>query len=248
VSGVRAWQRLAAEFVIIVVGVLAALAVDDWQAGVERRAAAERVIGTMEVDLTESVADLREAIASARVRQSALVEILRRLGEPLPPADEWIPWSDAPFDSLSGPSVTMFDGPSEAALFSAPAWVQVFDPRTAAFDELRSTGGLAALRDQTVRDRIVRLYAEMIDFAESNQFMRSDQAALQNAWEAAGVVPGDWLPPDETLRRLGADPRAVASIRRSYLRALDQVRSYSVVADAFERDGRDVVAAARTAF
>jgi hypothetical protein len=41
------------------VGVLVALAVDDWQADVERRAAAERLIGTMEVDLAESVADLR---------------------------------------------------------------------------------------------------------------------------------------------------------------------------------------------
>jgi hypothetical protein len=194
------------------------------------------------------VADLREVAASARVRQSALVEILRRLGEPLPPADEWIPWEDAPFDSLSGASAARFDGPDDATLFSVPAVVQVFDTRTAAFDELRSTGALAALPDQTVRDRIVRLYAEMIDFAESNQFMRSDQAALQDAWEAAGVVAGDWLPTDEILRRLGADPRAIASIRRSYLRALDQVRTYTVVADAIERDGKSVVEAARSGF
>jgi hypothetical protein len=105
-SRLSRWRWLAAEFVVIVVGVLVALAVDDWQADAERRAAAERLIGTMEVDLAESVADLREAAASARVRQSALVEILRRLGEPLPPEDEWVRWEEAPFASLSGPSPT----------------------------------------------------------------------------------------------------------------------------------------------
>jgi len=241
----RAWKRLSAEFVVIVVGVLVALAVDDWQADVERRASAARLIGTMEVDLTESVADLREAVVSARVRQSALVEILRRLDEPLPPADTWVPWAEAPFDSLSGPTATRLTGPDDASLFRSAGIVQVFDPRTAAFDELRATGSLAAIRDQAVRDGIVRLYSQIIDFAESNVFFRSDQAALEDAWEAAGVVTGDWLPVDDVLRRLRRDRRAVASIRRSYLRAADQIATYTQLAADIEREGETLVEAAR---
>lgn len=241
----RAWKRLSAEFVVIVVGVLVALAVDDWQADVERRAAAARLIGTMEVDLAESVADLREAVISARVRQSALVEILRRLGEPLPAADAWVPWAEAPFDSLSGPATTRFAGPDDARLFRSAGIVQVFDPRTAAFDELRSTGSLAAIGDQAVRDGIVRLYAQIIDFAESNVFYRSDQAALEDAWEAAGVVTGDWLPAEEILRRLRQDRRAVASTRRSYLRAADQIATYTQLAADIEREGQTLARAAR---
>lgn len=242
---VRLWKRLAGEFVVIVVGVLVALAVDDWQGAVQRRADAERLVGTMEVDIAESVADLREAIASARIRQSALVELLRRLGEPLPPEGEWIPWEEAPFGDLTGAAAARLRRPDDATLLAAVAVAQVFDPRTAAYDELRSTGTLAAIRDQAVRDRIVRLYAQIMDFAESNQFVRSDQAALLDAWEAAGVVPGDWLPPDETLERLRRDPRALATIRRSYLRAVDQIYSYGTVADFVESEGRSVAAAAR---
>ena len=94
-------RRLAAEFVVIVVGVLVAFAVDDWQAGVERQRAALRLIGGMESDITATVEDLREAAASAAVRRDALVELLRLAGQPLPP-DGWVPWDEVDFSGLRG--------------------------------------------------------------------------------------------------------------------------------------------------
>lgn len=78
-------RRLAAEFVIIVVGVLVAFAVEDWQANREQRQQALRLIGTMEADIAASVDDLREAASSAEIRRDGLYELLRRLDEPLPP-------------------------------------------------------------------------------------------------------------------------------------------------------------------
>lgn len=239
-------RRLAAEFVVIVVGVLVAFAVDDWQAGVERREAALRLIGAMESDITASVEDLREAAASAAVRRDAMVELLRLAGQPLPPG-EWTPWDEVDFSGLRGAVAQRVRDLGPEALRAFPIIVQVFDPRTASFDELRSTGGLATIPDPAVQRAIVEYFGAMLDFAESNQMTRADQFALQDAWQRAGIIAFDWLPMDEFLARLRASPEALAAVRRSFFRALDQADGYVLLADRLEAEGLQIVADARAA-
>ncbi len=240
-------RRLAAEFVIIVVGVLVAFAVEDWQAGREQHAEALRLLSAMEVDIAESVADLREARASAAVRKSALVEILRRVGAPLPPTDEWMPLGDAPLDGITGIGVGGFEvaPPYDTRdLLTLIIYAQVFDARTVAYDEFRATGALASLPSEARAD-IAGFYGRMLDFAESNQFIRDQGRALEDALEAAGVAARDWIPDDEVIRRIQANPRAQASLRRAYMRAQDQDTMLPIVAERLEAEGAAMLERAR---
>lgn len=238
-------QRLAAEFVVIVVGVLVAFAVDDWQAGRERERAALRLLNTMEADIAETVADLREAEISARLRTSALAELLRLVGEPPPPDGGWQPWSEVVSDEARGTISVPLPVTGFRALTTLPMYVQVFDPRTASFDEMRSTGVLATIPDTDVRREIVSYFGGVLDFAESNQFYRTDQFALQDALQGAGLVAGDWIDEEAFIRRLRASDEARAAVRRNFLRALEQTRVYPQLADTLESRGYDIVSRAR---
>lgn len=240
-------RRLGAEFVIIVVGVLVAFAVEDWQAGRERQDEALRLLSAMEVDVAESVADLREARTSAVVRQSAIVEILRRVGAPLPPADEWTPLDEVSLDGLTGIGVGGLDiaAPFDMRdLLILVTYAQVFDARTVAYDEFRATGALASLPSRARAD-IAAFYGRMLDFAESNQFIRDQGRALEDALEAAGVAARDWLPEAELIRRIQANPRAQASLRRAYMRAQDQLTMLPIVAERLETEGAAMLEGAR---
>lgn len=238
-------RRLGAEFVVIVVGVLVALAVDDWRAGVESRRQALRLLSTMEADISASVDDLREAAESAVLRRDALVELLRLAGSPLPPSTEWRPWAEVDLSSVRGAAMRQLEGGRERALRILPMYVQVFDPRTASFDELRSTGGLASIPDPEVQREIVDFFGFVLDFAESNQFLRTDQFALQEAWQGAGIVAGDWIDKETFVRRLASSDAATAAVRRNYVRARDQSTAFPAVADSMETRGARILSRAR---
>lgn len=236
-------RRLVAEFVVIVVGVLVALAVDDWRAEVESRQRALRLISTMEADIAASVADLREAAASAGVRRDALAELIRLAGDPPPPEGSWRPWDPATARGIGGVAGLMPEG--DDLLWVMPLYVQVFDPRTASFDELRSTGGLASIPDPGVQREIVEFFGWILDFAESNQFMRTDQFALQESWQEAGIIASDWLDREEFLSRLRASAAARAALRRNFVRAEEQSQAYPLVADSLSAQGERLVRRAR---
>lgn len=237
-------RRLAAEFVVIVVGVLVAFAVDDWRENAERRERATRLLGMMEADIAASVEDLREAASSASLRRDALVELLRLAGAPLPPDDGWVPWTEVDVGRARG-AVMLRLTDRDAALRMLPMYVQVFDARTASFDELRNTGALGTIPDPAVQQEILEYFGAMLDFAESNQFLRTDQFTLQESWQRAGIVASDWIPMDEFMRRLSGSQEAMAAVRRNYVRAVDQATGYPMLADTLEARGGRIVARAR---
>lgn len=241
-------QRLVAEFVVIVVGVLVAFGVDDWQAERERRAAAVRLLGTMEADIAASIEDLEEAQRSASVRASALAELSRLVGEEPPGAHAVRPWADLPDEAVREgfPQRLVPEGEFRKLLY-VPSYVQVFDPRTAAFDEFRSTGALATIPDQALRDDIVEFFAGILDFAESNGVFRAEQRSFVDAWQRAGVTPGDWLPGEEVVRRLTTSPEARAAVRRAFQVAIEQRISYELFSDDMARRGSQLLDRARAA-
>ncbi|MHC4986029.1 MAG: hypothetical protein ACYTFO_07730 [Planctomycetota bacterium] len=223
-----------AEFVVIVVGVLVALAVDDWRQGQVDRRLERHLLETMLVDSDETVFDLQEAIRSAEARMSAVAHVLNAAGAPLPLGELPPPpvFSEAPLPT---------DRQSEVGNWLIlVGYTQVFDPRTAGYDEMMASGSLSVLRDPELRSAIVRYYLELTDLQESNRVFREDGLALRNALESAGLAVGDVLSDDEVLRRLRNSDRALASLRRTYLRAQEQPHIYPRVIEMVEEFRRSI--------
>lgn len=195
-----------------------ALAVDDWAQARSDRELERHLLETMFIDADETAADLREAVRSAEARISAAALLLAAVGveTPVEPA---------------APSI--LDGPLPADRQTdignwlvIVGYTQVFDPRTAGYDELMASGSLPVIRDPELRSAIIRHYSQLADFRESNQLFRDDGLALRNALESAGLAVGDWLPDEEVIRRMRASDRAQASLRRTLLRAREQPLIY----------------------
>jgi len=236
-SGFFDWRRALTEFVVIVVGVLVALAVDDWRQGQADRALERHLLETMIVDADETIIDLREAATSAVARMAAVAHLLSAAGSEAPPGD--LPPKP---DFTATPLPTNRESEISNWLILV-GYTQVFDPRTAGFDELMAGGSLSVIRDPSLRAQILRHYLQLEDFREANQVFREDGLALRNALEAEGLAVGDWLSEEEILDRLRSSDRALASLRRTYLRAQEQPLIYPVVIEMVE-DFRHVVSEA----
>ena len=214
--GLVDWRRAAAEFVVIVAGVLMALAVDDLRQSQSDRRLERHLLETMLVDADETVLDLEEAVRSAEARMSAAAHLLRAGGVSVPDGETRSPpvFEDTPLPTNRGTDIGNW--------LIIVGYTQVFDPRTAGYDELMASGSLPLIRDPELRSVIVRHYQELSDIQESNQLFREDGLALRDALESAGLAVGDWLSDTEVIQRIGASDIAQASLRRTYLRAQEQ--------------------------
>ena len=76
------WGKLGAEFAVIVVGVLVALAVDDWYAGVQLRSAEITWVTGLRDDLRNDQANLTDHIAAVDKSAEAIHALLASIDDP----------------------------------------------------------------------------------------------------------------------------------------------------------------------
>jgi hypothetical protein len=130
------WARLGAEFVVIVVGVLVALAFDAW-----RQDAGEARLGRVHIEALTRDLESDSALLSITVpgleRKSAAVHVLLR-------------------DVANIPADSMIDLIPTSANYG---W-RIPNTRNAAFEEILSTGGLRLIPDADLRSDIVWYYEE----------------------------------------------------------------------------------------
>ena len=218
-----------------------ALAVDDWRQSQSDRALERHLLETMLVDADETVLDLEDAVRSAEARMSAAAHLLAAAGVPMLDGDTQPPtvFEDTPLPTDRATDIGNW--------LIIVGYTQVFDPRTAGYDELMASGSLPLIRDAELRSVIVRHYLELSDLQESNQLFREDGLALRDALESAGLAVGDRLPDREVIARLRASDRAQASLRRTYLRAQEQPIFYPRIV-AMVRDFQDLIEGALAEF
>ena len=74
--------RWLAEFLLIVVGVLAALWVDDWREARSDRALEQHLLQDIRDDLARDLSDVRSAMGAAEARAAGADELLALIGDP----------------------------------------------------------------------------------------------------------------------------------------------------------------------
>lgn len=79
-AGMKTWKRLAAEFVVIVVGVLVALAFDQWRETLAEQRQGDFYLEALEGDLRADSTALEAAVVRARAVQASLVRFEEILG------------------------------------------------------------------------------------------------------------------------------------------------------------------------
>jgi len=169
---------LLSEFLVIVVGVLVALAVDEWRQvsdeGVlrdEYLAALRRHVET-ELGYLDYVADL------ARRKMESADRVLIFLGQE--------PGSSDPLLSYEAPTSYLSDRiASDLALASA---MRFFVPEAVAWENLLATGSLRLIADPTVRHDVSRYYSQIRFLSRDLEELRGRFGALSDYLVSHGVA------------------------------------------------------------
>ena len=214
------WVRMSAEFAVIVVGVLVALAVDQWASDRGDRRAEIEYLNALSVDLRADSALFSDLLIPILDRaHNALIEI--------------------------GPVVRRQVAlPSDTLAFLRQVVASTGDfmqlgVRTT-FDELLSTGSLRLIESSSLRSTLASYYE-----SKRLQENRSAMRASGYARVVGTYLPGDAFPseldvegviPDSTIRSAGVD-RALAGIRsQEFVGAMTRHLNYlSVLRPALAR-------------
>ncbi len=192
------WQQSATEFVVIVVGVLAALAVDQWRSERDDRKTEAEYITRLRIDVEADIENFNRFERILEGKAHFLQSLL-----------------DDTIDSVFADDTR---GLMEAKEYSS--YRALPDSVSTTFDELQSTGRLALIQDLAQRDALSKYYSgfEHISAILSEPFgnyrrlmAETIPAAVTREWRLSNNISK----PDEfrqSLKLLQASPDARAAI------------------------------------
>lgn len=148
---------LASEFVVIVLGVLTALAVDEWRNSREQAEIREQLLTALIPDLDDDLGDYEQVVRSSRTRLDACGKLLN--------ADV------VSLDGNEAAAVQLGD-----AFFHCSRYARLETSETA-ISEMTANGSGRTIEDTELRIRIMRYYALARDRADINMLFQSTTLA-----------------------------------------------------------------------
>ena len=182
---------LFSEFVVIVVGVLVALAVDEWRENIQVAKQRIHILSNLLVDLEADRSDLEHFDTVARRRWAAaqyLVSLAR--GNGLAETE----WTGSPGEAVYRLAYSPRIQPSEGA-----------------FLEMISAGDSIPISDNELRSKILRYYSLAGDRTAVNEYISPQLERFHHVLESLGVSATDRDVIDAEV--VLADPRARALVR-----------------------------------
>ena len=183
--------RGLAELIIIVVGVLIALAVDEWRDDIQLEKQRSHILSTLLVDLEEDRIDYEDFNATSQRRSRAAQFLL----------------SYSTAGDLESTGWTRSPG---EAIFQLAYSARIETTRSG-FMEMISAGGRMAVYDDDLRSQILKYYSLATDRAAVNGFITPQTQRFNAALEAIGVSPSDRDAID--AQSVMANPTANALVR-----------------------------------
>lgn len=193
------WQRLGAEFVVVVVGVLVALAVDAARDARDDRVREAAYVRQLQADLLATDAGLTEAISVDERARTGADRAIEAINSPrLPLSDSLVAWTAAATNSSAS-----------------------FYPTMGTVTALVESGELRLIRDETLRQQVLHYHSSVesalriVDAVDPHTWRTIERLGGMLSWAAL-------LDPDEE-RRFPIDWSALAN-DRSFHAALYDLR------------------------
>lgn len=162
---------LFSELVVIVVGVLFALAVDEWRDEKQLEVQRVHLLSTLLLDLEEDRADYEDFVDTALRRSEAAQYLISLSGDADFPTGAW----------TAGPGQAIFTLAYSARLQTSKS----------GYLEMVSVGNSSALDDDSLRSQILKYYSLADDRIAVNTFITPQIERFHVALEALGVSPTD---------------------------------------------------------
>lgn len=239
---VHLYRRWVGEFVVIVLGILAAFAVDSWSEERNNQALEQEYLARMKEDLEWDMAEIKETIDASILQGRAATTLLLELNDPL--ADH-VPRFRS--DRLAAIDFSVAEIPTKRLVWLV-ARTRTFDPRRSTYDELLATGRIIVIADSDMRASVINHYALTEDRLEGlaewlrepadrfDEFLRTSTGF--NAYDFNAIDE-----PIHLLRDLDGLPALLRDVRRVSLRQASQLeqlehssRELLVAIDSYSRN------------
>lgn len=195
--------RVAAEFVLIVLGVLVALLVDEWrQTSNEQQLRDDYFVGLSE-DITAELSYLDYVADLCRKRMASADRILLFLGRPAGASDPTVDYV-AP---------TTFVADSLAFDLSEASKMQFFVPEAVVWEDLMATGNLRLIEDAEIRRHVSRYYTQIRYQTRDLEMLQERFEILSTYLMSKGISSSSPLGLDRHVTRLSSFSELPAYIR-----------------------------------
>ena len=197
------WRRLGLEFIVIVIGVLAALAVDDWRQTRADRALENHLLSSLRADLEADEIDAKFQEEAEQKLRDAVDHILAVVDHPLAPTNAN---KDATGNEIN------------ASLWLLKHRIEL-EIADGTYSEMIATGSFKVIRNTALRTQISKYYTDSQSKLRIPARMVDPRPEFLTALASVGVVEGfaDQLP--DLVERLKSEPLIATHalrIRRYY--------------------------------
>jgi hypothetical protein len=239
--------RWVAEFVLVVVGVLAAFGIDNWRQSRTDVSVERHLLEGIAADLDRDRSDLEGALGSVQARLAAADDLLRLAGDP----DVGVISVSCPANPPVGlvcdrggggtPALSIarslyplgsLDGQQAIILASH---FNRFDVSSGAYSEARASGQLELIRDVDLRSAIAAYYYAAVRLQGTiDDRLSSAAPRLIVNLEQAGLSPGGRSSDDQIAAALRRLPALVANLKNVRYSAATQMGLYYRAQDLTE--------------
>ena len=184
------WQKLGLEFIVIVLGVLVALAVDDWRQTRADRGLEKHLLTSLRVDLEADEIDAKFQQEAGQKLRDAVNHILAVVDHPLAP--------DTARKDVTGKEID-----ASLRLLKFRVELEVAD---GTYSEMIATGSFKVIRNTALRTQISKYYTDSRSSLAIPARLIDPRPDFLTALASVGVVPryAEHLP--DLVERLKSEP------------------------------------------
>lgn len=213
-------RRFGGEFVVIVLGVLAAFAVEGWSQDREHRVLEVSYLQRLKDDLARDLQKIGEARWAAFAKARATTTLLYEIDDPLAAAIPAMTESARSID-FSVPATEVISVDHMGELVWLAYRNRTLRPSRGTYDEMISTGRLLVIEDDQLRASIIEYYTDAADADDLAEWIEKASSRLESALAPTGLNAYDFgyvedpIPRIRNLEGIGA---ALRYLRWSALR------------------------------
>ncbi len=215
-------QRFGGEFVIIVLGVLAAFAVEGWSEDRENDVLEENYLHRLKEDLARDLEQIGQARWASFAKARATTTLLYELDDPLA-AEVPVFTESARSIDFSVPATEVISVDHLGQLVWLAYRDRTLQPSRSTYDEMIATGRFLVIEDDELRASIIAYYTSVADAGVLADWIDEASARLARVLEPSGLNAFDYQYENDPLPRLRDLEGLNASLRHVRWSALRHV-------------------------
>ena len=213
-------RNFAGEFIVIVLGVLAALAIESWSEDRNDRVLEGNYLSRLQVDLERDLQQIGQARWASFAQARATTTLLFAIDDPL--AGE-IPGFTESIKSIdfTVPATEVISDTTMGGLVWMAKRIRSFSPSRGTYDELLATGRLLVIDDEQLRSGVINYYSLTEGSGELGEWISEPTTRLEEVLRPTGFNAFDYQyidGPLPLLRDLNDLGFVLRDIRRRSLR------------------------------